>query len=136
MGFYFDLQYEWMIPMSALAPSLMLTWANQYFSSLLINTGIVLIYVLPLLTAAFPLPTTVTLTFSSLASCSVSASYPSSPSAAAAAAASSADECRLDSDDGMDVRKPSRGPARTGWPKLTPASYGTPSTRPPARQRD
>ncbi len=99
MEYYFDLQYEWMIPMSTLAPSLMLTWANQYFSSLLINTGIVLVYVLPLLTAAFPMPTAITLHFSSLTSCHVTSTY------GAASSSSSSSAARFDSDDVIDGRK-------------------------------
>lgn len=99
MEYYFDLQYEWMIPMSTLAPSLMLTWANQYFSSLLINTGIVLVYVLPLLTAAFPMPTAITLHFSSLTSCHVTSTY------GGASSSSSSSAARFDSDDAIDGRK-------------------------------
>lgn len=101
MEYYFDLQYEWMIPMSTLAPSLMLTWANQYFSSLLINTGIVLVYVLPLLTAAFPLPTAITLHFSSLTSCHVTSTY----GAASSSSSSSSSAARFGSDDVIDGRK-------------------------------
>jgi len=83
-AFASNLDHDWMLPMSTLAPSALLTWANQYFSSYLINTGIVLIYVLPFLISAFSLPTTFTFTFSSLTSCRLTSSTSSVPRSDAA----------------------------------------------------
>ncbi len=61
-----ELQHQWMIPLCMLAPCVMLAWANQYFNSMAINTGIVFIYIIPLLTSWLPVPFSIELSWNNL----------------------------------------------------------------------
>ncbi len=42
-----EMKSPWIIPASTLLPCIWMIWANQYFNSFLINTGIMFIYVIP-----------------------------------------------------------------------------------------
>jgi hypothetical protein len=51
-----QMEHWWMIGGAALVPTVMLVWADQYFASTQMNTGIVLIFVAPILLTIVPLP--------------------------------------------------------------------------------